>query len=378
MKNFSILTLILIFFSACQPNSKTFQYNDEVIDTPEYANNFLISYGTDYCKLTVNFSSNTDSKSYNYFLVDLNNKMPDLISSADTIRTPIEKAVFLSSTYLGYIELLDLRNSIVGISGLNFIYDSIVNKMIDNEQIVDVGFEQNLDIEKILELAPDVVFAYDINGSLQAKYEALQRLGIQVVLVTEYLEEHPLGRAEWLKFFAAFYGLDDEANKLFDSISVKYNRIQLDANDVLTQTGVILNTPFQGVWYLPAKNSYMAKLISDAGGNYVFKEKSQTQTFSISLEEVILFNDSIDILLNPGFVNSYSDIISIDKRIENLTCVKNLNVFNNNKRVGDNGGNDFYEKGVVEPHLILSDLITIFSSDTLNYANMIYYQKIEE
>lgn len=370
--------MILIFFSACQPNSKTFQYNDEVIDTPEYANNFLISYGTDYCKLTVNFSSNTDSKSYNYFLVDLNNKMPDLISSADTIRTPIEKAVFLSSTYLGYIELLDLRNSIVGISGLNFIYDSIVNKMIDNEQIVDVGFEQNLDIEKILELAPDVVFAYDINGSLQAKYEALQRLGIQVVLVTEYLEEHPLGRAEWLKFFAAFYGLDDEANKLFDSISVKYNRIQLDANDVLTQTGVILNTPFQGVWYLPAKNSYMAKLISDAGGNYVFKEKSQTQTFSISLEEVILFNDSIDILLNPGFVNSYSDIISIDKRIENLTCVKNLNVFNNNKRVGDNGGNDFYEKGVVEPHLILSDLITIFSSDTLNYANMIYYQKIEE
>lgn len=91
-----------------------------------------------------------------------------------------------------------------------------------------------------------------------------------------------------------------------------------------------------------------------------------------------MFNDSIDILLNPGFVNSYSDIISIDKRIENLTCVKNLNVFNNNKRVGDNGGNDFYEKGVVEPHLILSDLITIFSSDTLNYANMIYYQKIEE
>ncbi len=375
MKYFYFFVLLFVILLSCNQENTT--QNLQNIIRPEYAKGFFIENNENYKKISVLSPwQGADNVILNYYLVDSSQTIPDSLNNEIFIQIPIKKAVYLSTTYLGYIELLDERNSIVGISGTKYVYDSIVNKMIDNGLISEVGFEQSLDIEKIIELQPDVVFAYDITGSLQSKYDMLKKLGINVVLVGEYLENHPLGRAEWLKFFASFFQTDSVANRLFSGITANYIDLQKSISDTNNKVGVILNTPFQGIWYLPGGNSYMAQLINDAGGNYLYKNKNSSESFSVSLEDVFMKDDSIDILLNPGQVNSIEDILNIDKRLDNVTCIKSGDVYNNNKRVTALGGNDFWESGVVCPDKILSDLIIVFRNDTASFENMKYYKKI--
>ena len=376
MIKFLKIFVFLLLFSAC---SNTTVNKDKVdLVTTEYAKGFVIEDFNSYKKISIlqKWQNSTDVR-FEYFLINKSEKIPQEITGKNIIKIPIKKAVYLSTTYLGYIEALDRRNSIIGISGTNFVYDSLINERIKNKEISEVGFEQNLDIEKIIELQPDVVFAYDINGSLQTKYETLKRLGIQVVMVSEYLENHPLGRAEWIKFFGAFFNLDTLASSLFSDIYTQYNSVKntIDAN--ITKPGVILNTPFQGIWYLPGGDSYMAQLINDAGGNYLFNKKSISESFSISIEEILAKNDSIDILLNPGQVNSISEILNIDNRISNISCINNGQVFNNNNRVSAMGGNDFWESGVMKPHIILKDLSIILGFKTKQYDSLVFYKKLE-
>lgn len=376
MMKFLKIVVFILLFSAC---SNTTVNKDKVdLVTTEYAKGFVIEDFNSYKKISIlqKWQNSTDVR-FEYFLINKSEKIPQEITEKNIIKIPIKKAVYLSTTYLGYIEALDRRNSIIGISGTNFVYDSLIREQIKNKDISEVGFEQNLDIEKIIELQPDVVFAYDINGSLQTKYETLKRLGIQVVMVSEYLENHPLGRAEWIKFFGAFFELDTLSNSLFSDIYIEYNSVKntIDAN--ITKPGVILNTPFQGIWYLPGGNSYMAQLINDAGGNYLFNKKSITESFSISIEEIIAKNDSIEILLNPGQVNSISEILNIDNRISNISCINNGQVFNNNNRVSAMGGNDFWESGVMKPHIILKDLSIILGFKTKQYDSLVFYKKLE-
>ncbi|MBN2664341.1 MAG: ABC transporter substrate-binding protein [Bacteroidales bacterium] len=375
MINKSIIIFITVLFFSC--NEKKTDLKTDNKTYPKYAKGFMIENIDNYKKISINLPwQNASDVSFEYYLVNKFEEIPKEIAYKNIIITPIIKAVYLSSTYLGYIEALDKRTSIVGISGTDFVYDSIIRDMIINNQISEVGFEQNIDIEKIIELQPDVVFAYDINGSLQTKYETLQRLGIQVVIVSEYLENHPLGRAEWIKFFGAFFELDTLASSLFSDIYAQYNNVKNSVDSTITKPGVILNTPFQGIWYLPGGNSYMAQMINDAGGNYLFNKKSISESFSISIEEILFKNDSIDILLNPGRVNNISEIFNIDKRISNILCVKKGNVFNNNKRVNLQGGNDFWESGVMLPHVILKDLNIIFCQKTNFYDSLVFYKKL--
>jgi len=370
---FFIFTFIL--FISCNFEQENDKKN--TVKYPEYAKGFFVEEFAGYKKISiVNPWQNSKDVTFEYYLINNSNEITDFFKDKNVIKTPITKAVYLSSTYLGYVEILDKRNSIVGISGVNYVYDTIIEQMIIDELISEVGFEQNLDIEKIIELEPDVVFAYDINGSLQAKYETLKKLGIQVVIVGEYLETHPLGRAEWIKFFGTFFELDAFASDLFSDICVKYNQISTSVDTSMEKAGVVLNTPFQGVWYLPGKNSYMAKLINDAGGNYLFKKLGTTESFSVGIEEILLKNDSIEVLLNPGQVNSISEILDIDKRIGFIDCINAQQVFNNNKRVTTQGGNDFWEIGVVSPHIILNDLSIIFAKDTAKYEDMVFYTKL--
>jgi iron complex transport system substrate-binding protein len=81
-----------------------------------------------------------------------------------------------------------------------------------------------LNFELILDLKPDVVFAYGINASVNKMVARLREFGIPVVLVAEYLEEDPLAKMEWIKFFGCFFNTLDDAAAIFDSAANEYNR----------------------------------------------------------------------------------------------------------------------------------------------------------
>lgn len=368
LRNISLL-FIVIFVLSC--NTNRINSKSKNVLKSEFAKDFEISNYKTYSKITV-FS---DGANNTYFLLPKGNKIPDSLRNENIIKIPVKKVVCLSTTYLGFIENLDERNSVCGVSTANLIYDSLLQKNVKSGKIREIGSFPNINIETIIALKPDIVFAYNLDGQTINQYEQLEKFGIKVVFVNEYLEETPLGRAEWLKFFAAFYAKNKLADEHFDKIKSQYLQLKNNIPKNAKKPGVLVNIPFQGIWYLPGGDSYFANLINDAGGNYLWKNKKQSNSFIVSLEDILLKNDSIDILLNPGTVNSFSEILNTEKRINSMNFIKNRNVYNNNKRLNINGGNDFWESGVVNPNIVLKDLIQIFYN--LKHAKLYYYKKID-
>ncbi|MBN2776710.1 MAG: ABC transporter substrate-binding protein [Bacteroidales bacterium] len=379
MKTKTLFFILITFLFIHCKNEKTQKNADiEIINQNKYAQGFVIEKNENITKISVvNPWQNAENEVFNYYLIPKENTVPDSLKNEKIIFTPISKVVCLSTTHLGFLEVLDERNSIYGLSGTYYVYDSIIQQKIDANEIAEVGFEQNLDIEKIISIKPDVVFAYDITGTLNPKYEQLNKLGITVVLVGEYLENNPLGKAEWLNFFAAFYQKDSIAKEHFDFVEKEYNKNTQLAVEASSFPGVLINTPFQGIWYLPGGESYMSKIIADAGGNYLWNNKKQVESFPVSLEEIFSKNEKINILINPGVQNTKKEILATENRLSELNCIKNNNIFNNNNRIGKNGGNDIWESGTVNPHLILNDLIQIFHPELFPNTKLYYYKKIE-
>ena len=141
---------------------------------------------------------------------------------------------------------------------------------------------------------------------------------------------------------------------------------------------ILSGLPWKGAWYVPGGKSFAAQFIKDAGGSYLWDENRSTEALPLDLEMVYEKALKADCWINPGAASSIKDILQVDKRLGGLDVIKTGMVFNNNAVVNINGGNDYWESGVTNPHLILKDLVKIFHPELLPDHNFIYYKKLEK
>jgi iron complex transport system substrate-binding protein len=372
MKKILIISLVALFFYSCHSGADKSKESNNT----DFAGGFRIVKKNNYYKLYIKNLSEEAKNVSVYYLFPDSLMIPDSLKNSFVIRIPIKKSVCLSTTYIGFIEALNERNSIVGASSTKYIYDSILQKRVSDGKIQELGAYPQINIETIIKLRPDVVFAYDMNGAMNKTVEKLEKFGIPVVIANDYLENSPLARAEWIKVFGLFYDKLTAADSIFDRVKTAYLKEKEYAQKkTKKRIGVLLNIPFQGVWYLPGGDSYMARLIADAGAYYPWSSHKGTKSFSVSFEEIFSKNDLLDVLINTGTARSLNDIYSSDSRLKDIKCIAGGNVWNNNKRVNKYGGNDFFESGAVYPNKILSDLIKIFHNQTMNADIQLYYYK---
>ncbi|NSW45457.1 MAG: ABC transporter substrate-binding protein [Bacteroidales bacterium] len=360
---FLFLLSILFFLWACQSNNK--QLNNIV--TNRYANHFLIKVLQDssYILKVINPYQGSENDTFTYYL--------SAYSKPNSIHIPIQRAVLFSTTYIGYFEALNELKAIKAISGTSMVYNSKLRNEIEQNHILEVGYENNINFEQILSLHPDVVFIYSVGKENMPYVNKLLMLHIPVVYVAEFMEENPLGRAEWIKFFSVFFQKKQLADSIFEQIENCYKTIKNNIH-LSHRPTVFFNIPYQEVWYMPNGNSYFAQLTKDAGGNYIFCNQQKAVILKFDFEKVLLHAQNADIWLNPGIYQSKKELLKADKRYELFKAFKTNAIYNHTKRITLQGGNDFWESGVVKPHLILEDLIHIFNNDS-NFQ-FHYYQKV--
>jgi len=138
----------------------------------------------------------------------------------------------------------------------------------------------------------------------------------------------------------------------------------------------LLGLPFKDTWYISPGNSFISKLISDSGGDYLWKNTNSSTSMPYGIENVYLKGLTADYWLNIGSAGSKSDISSVDPRFNDLPCFKNGNLFNNNKRTNSNGGNDYWESAPLHPHQLLSDIAAILHPELFRDQELFYYRKI--
>lgn len=305
-----------------------------------------------------------------------------LKSDVYAIPYPIESCVAMSTTYLPHLKLLGAVETVKAASGTRFIYDSEFSRRVQEGLIADIGAETAPDYEQIISLGCDVILSYGIAGSDNSYIEKLRRLGQKVLIINDYLESSPMARLEYLKLFGALTGKRAEADSIFAAKENAYNSVALDCKKFMEgkeRTKVLINIPFKDVWYLPGEESYMAKLISDAGGTLLGAAKGESSSTRESFEKMYSLALQADVWLNQNSVSKASELSAENPMFKNIPCFKSGMLFNNIKRVTPKGGSDFWESGAVNPEVILSDLIKIFHHDRFaeEDAELYYYIHLE-
>jgi iron complex transport system substrate-binding protein len=319
--------------------------------------------------------------SFRYVLYPRGEAEPAVAGADATVGVPIDSIVTMSTTFLPHLDILGRLESLVAVDSVAYAYNPEVHRMASAGELMEVGAGRNVDIERLIALDPDLIMVNSFGGDRDAR-PVLEEAGLPVVVSGDWVENRPLGRAEWLLFTSLFYEDLDEARDRVREVEAAYRDLaervaeELGAGDEERPT-VLVNAPYQGTWTVPGGESYMARYIRDAGGAYVWSDSDRTGSLFLDIESVYAEAGDADIWINPGVWESLAQGAAEDERFTNFAAFRREKVYNNNRRMGPGGGNDYFESGAVNPHLILQDLVSIFHPDLLPGYERHYYRKLQ-
>ena len=376
----SLLSLMVMFVISCH-GKKGINDNENIgvaDNVVLYAKGFSIVRNENYSIVTIrNPWQGAEGINLVHYLVKKGSPVPQGINTDQLIYVPVENIVCMSTTHVGMVAALGKGSSIKGLSGIDFVYDPEISSMAENGLISEVGYETSINQELIIKLSPDIVMMYGIGSESAGHINKIRELGIKIMFNGDYLETDPLGKAEWIKLFGELFCREKIADSLFSEEMTAYNNVRnIVRNNKKEAPSVLLGLPFKQTWFVSPGNSFVSKLIEDAGGDYIWKKTNSASSMPYGLENVYISALDADYWLNIGTVSGKNEISAVDKRLEDLKCFKNGNLFNNNKRLNKSGGNDYWESGALKPHLILLDMASILHPELFPEHVLYYYQKV--
>ena len=349
----------------------------------EDAARFTVEYFNHY--KVVNVSDAFDgAPGFDYVLVQCGTPRPpaaDFPAGTQFIDVPGGDLITLSTTQLPALTQLGLLEQLVAVDSGFYISTVEVTDKIAAGEISEVGFGAQINIERVLELEPSLVMSYGFNPATDA-HPVLLEAGVFTALDASWRELSPLGRAEWLKFAALFYNREADANALYDEIAAKYDAMKDLAASVSAddKPAVLINTflGYADAWFIPGADTYVGQLVRDAGGDLLLAEADSSGSQALGFEVVYDSGLDADIWLLETFaVYSSADLLALDSRFGDFAAYQSGDIWNNNRDENANGGNNYYEWGVTQPHLVLADLLAIFHPDLLPDHEFAFYQQLD-
>jgi iron complex transport system substrate-binding protein len=348
--------------------------------TIRYAKGFTLEYKDNYKILTVTQPWAGTDQAFTYILVPRESEPPAAVSNALIVEVPVRSFVAMSTTYFPFLENIGKLDALMAVDDATYVYNPTVREKAASGEIAVVGGGMggpSANIERLLELDPEVIMTSASGIPELDVYPKLEEVGLPVVINGDYLEQTPLGRAEWGIFIAAFFDLEQQASQQFDALVQRYEEVSALAANIQERVTVFTNTDYQGTWYVPAGESYAGILLKDAGAEYLWADEPGTGAFPLSFESVFEQANDADYWLNPGFAASLQDLLAMDARYAEFKAFQTEQVFNYNAKVTDTGGMDYFESGVANPDVILKDLIKIFYPELLSDHDLYYYQQLK-
>lgn len=372
---FFILVSCLLFFGCDSSKEKNNTNNNSSLSIIElnYAKGFEIQQAENYKVITLKNTWKGESTPYQYVLYK--NDKPQGFEGAVFIKIPIKSIVCFSLTHLAFIDKLAELNSIKGLSGCDYVSNETVINKIKNNEIKEIGSSQLVNYELLIDIKPDLIMTFGIDETANNQLNKFKTLGLNVVLNSEYMENHPLGKAEWIKFVAAFYDKDSLAEAIYNDIETNYNKLIAVIKRTDKKPTVFVGMPWNGAWYLAGGKSFQAQLFNDAGADYLWSENTETSSFIVDKEVIIEKALNADYWINLNAFNSVDEVTNVDAKLKAFKSIKSGNIYNNNLKVNTANGNDYWESGVINPHLVLADLIKIFHPSLIEHE-LEYYKRL--
>lgn len=377
-----LLTLaLLISFIACKNEKKlpTEVKQDVVKSKFSYANGFSITHNENFKILTINNPWPKAEKSFKYALIPRENLATITLNSDEydgIIATPVEKIVVTSTTHIPALELLGVEETLVGFPGTDYISSEKTRALINAESIRELGKNEGINTEVLLELQPEVVVGFGIDGNNKT-FETIKKSGIPVMYNGDWVEKSPLAKAEWIKFFGALYNKTVEADSIFNSIEKAYNDAKTLASKVKNTPTVLSGALHKDVWYLPSGTSPEAQLLKDANVNYLWQDVAGEGSLALSFEAVFTKGKSADIWLSPSYYNSLEALKNANEHYTEFDAFKNKTVYSFVNVTGATGGVTYYEEGTARPDLVLKDIIKVCHPELLPEYETHFFKPLE-
>ncbi len=379
MREHCTIVLLCLFITACkQPDSKlaiSAPLSHDLNSPLSYANGFTIEEKKDYHFLTVFNPWNKDTLATYLVLKDIISEK-DLPEADFIVDLPVKKIACQSSTGIGLLSQLNSGKMISAATDPELIYDSLLYREYLKGNIIHLGKSINLNTEVVIEHNPDLLIKH-IFGGKELIDTRIRDAGIPIVYHLEFMETHPLGRAEWIKFFAVFVNKSTLADSLFAMIEKTYQHYSSLAKKETIKPTVLDGSSYKGVWYAAGGHSFPSKLYADAGTDYFWKDNSQSGSISLSFESILENQIDADYWIGPS-TGSKEELLKIESRYALLKSFRENNVFFYGKRTNPNGGLDYFESGIIRPDILLTDLLWVFHPHLLETDyNPVFIQRIE-
>jgi iron complex transport system substrate-binding protein len=369
---------ILPFFVliGCKKNEQTETQKPAIAkNSIEYASGLSIVKHEGYSVVTVSNPWPNSNKSYTYVLKEKNAKVPDSLQSYITIKVPLESVVVTSTTNIPFLEMLEVEDKLVGFPHTDYVSSEKTRALIDKGAVKNVGQNEKLNIEQLIELSPDLIVTFGVDNN-NPMLDNLKKSGLTVLIQADWMEQSPLGKAEWIKLYGALFGKEDKAKELFDKIVDSYKQTQKLIADQPATATVLYGSMYEDVWYVAKGNSWVAEFMKDAKANYLWSDLKGTGSEGLSFEKVLVKAKSADFWIASGSFKSLDEFGKTNPHYTEFDAFKSKNVYTFEGKIGATGGIVYYELAPSRPDLVLKDFIKIFHPDLLPSYEFTFASKL--
>jgi len=382
MKDKSLLLIAVLILFNCknEPTKRIFETTIGKELEIKYAKGFSVKdYGT-YKILGIKNPWQNGEKIYRYALLkngyDADFWSSEKIRFDDVFEVPIEKIVVTSTTHIPALDLLNVENTLVGFPETDFISSEKIRALIDNGAIRELGKNESINTEVLLETKPDLVVGFGVDGKNKAM-ETIATSGIPVIYNNDWVEDSPLAKAEWIKFFGVLYDKEKEADSIFNDIEKNYQNAQLLVKNITDRPTVLSGAMHNDVWYLPTGTSTEAQLLHDAKSEYLWKDTSGSGSLKLSFETVFAKAKNADIWLSPSNYSTLNALKHGNNHNDMFKAFQEKNIYSFTNTRGKTGGILYYELGMARPDLVLKDLIKICHPELLQNYDLYFFKTLE-
>ncbi len=371
------LFLLLIIFLGCKkdsvitvPKSTTYKINIR------YAKGFSIENYKSFSILKVTNPWPKATKSYTYILKSKNTIVPDSLKQFVAINVPVKSIIVTSTTHIPSLEMLGKEQTLIGFPNLNYISSEKIRTLIDVKKIKDVGNNNSLNTEVIIDMQPELIVGYGIDNN-NPTLDNLQKNGLKVLLNGDWNEQTPLGKAEWIKFFGAIYDKQNEANLIFTKIEKDYLKTLEIAKKATSKPTVLSGDLYEDKWYLPQGESWGSQLLTQANSNYLWSNTKGTGSLSLSFESVFEKAKNADFWITSGQFSTLKAMSDNNSHYAQFKAFQTKNVYSFTNKKGKTGGVLYYELAPNRPDIVIKDIVKILHPELLVGYEPYFFKKLK-
>ena len=369
------LSRIAVLLSSCGRNTSAQQDGGDTVAF-KYAKRLTVVKYEGYTVATLQNPWKEDKILHRYILLPdtIERSTLDALPKGTVIRTPLRRSVIFTTVHCALLQTLGKAHSIAGVADLKYIKLPFIHEQVRKGNISNCGDGMSPVVEKIIDQRPDAILLSPFENS--GGYGKLEEIDIPLIECAEYMEQTPLARAEWMRFYGMLFGCEQQADSLFSVVDSSYNVLKEVAKTSRIQRSVVLDKVTGSVWYVPGGKSTIGQMLADAQCVYPWMSDEHSGSVSLPFETVLERAGECDVWLfrfSADHLISYSELLGEHHGYDHFRAFRNREVYGCNVELSQ-----FYEESPFRPDWLLTDFIQILHPDILNLPPLRYYQKISE